>query len=60
MERTLKAIQAMPKRKLLAEIKNYDHLINVEDCFGTNDVTYLDMLEREADRRGYDIISDYE
>jgi hypothetical protein len=50
MER--KDIAKFSNKKLLSEFKSYDSLINIEDCFGTNDVVVLDWLEQEIENRG--------
>ena len=44
-------VRKMSKKKLEQEINIMRQ--QIELCFGSRDVTYLDMLEREAERRGY-------
>lgn len=41
----------LTKKQLQDEINEYENL----QCFGVNDMRYLDTLYREAHRRGYEI-----
>ena len=49
----MKKLSTLTKRELLSE---YNELLTMLDvCYGCRDLQYIDMLEREISRRGYDL-----
>lgn len=46
-------IEKMTDIKLIAEYRSVFDMIYNNDCYGTNDLMYLDLLERELDRRHF-------
>lgn len=41
--------------ELIAMFKDFYESVHITDCFGTQDLIELNMLERELERRGYEI-----
>ncbi len=48
--------KALTINELKAEHKNYYASVYIDDCFGTKDLIWLQLIERELDRRGYEVI----
>ena len=50
------SLSAMSDDTLIVETKALYGSINTFDCFGVSDLIKMELMERELDRRGYDMI----
>lgn len=59
-QKMIDAIPKMSKKELIDTWRDYTFLIRIEECFGSFDVTYLDCLAMEIEKRNYKDYDDLE
>ena len=52
----MEAIKKLTREALESEINSMNRAIDDIGCFGSKDVLYREMLYREAEKRGYEIL----